>query len=46
MAERFKEYLEMKKFELNVDKTKMIRFRKGGGREDRRMWRWKGKVKK
>lgn len=29
--------------ELNTDKTKIMRFRKGGGRESKREWRWKEK---
>lgn len=34
---------ERKKLELNVGKTKIMRFRKGGGREVKRDWRWKEK---
>lgn len=44
--ERFREYLEEKKVELNTDKIKILRLRKGGGRRDKRIWRWKGKVTK
>lgn len=36
-------YLERKGLELNVEKSKIMRFRKGGGREKRIIWRWKGK---
>lgn len=43
MMERFEEYIRMKKLELNVEKTKIIRFRKGGGRKERRTWWWKGR---
>jgi hypothetical protein len=43
MIGRLEEYLEKKKLELNVDKTKIMRFRKGGGRLGKREWRWKGK---
>lgn len=33
--------------ELNVEKTKMIRFKKGGGKKSKVGWWWKGKrVKK
>lgn len=35
--------MERKKLELNVGKTKIMRFRKGGGREVKRDWRWKEK---
>jgi len=44
MIERLDKYLEGKGLELNVGKTKIIRFRKGGGRRKRKEWRWKGKV--
>ncbi|EZA52869.1 hypothetical protein X777_07988 [Ooceraea biroi] len=30
--------------EVNIGKTKILRFRKGGGREKKVSWRWKGKV--
>jgi hypothetical protein len=43
MIGRLEEYLEKKKLELNVDKTKIMRFRKGGGRLSKRDWRWSGK---
>jgi len=39
MMERLKKYLEKKKVELNPDKTKIVRFRKGGGRERKKEWR-------
>lgn len=38
MLERLKIYLENKGLVLNVKKTKVMRFRKGGGRE-KREWR-------
>lgn len=44
MLERLEGYLEGKKLELNTEKTKILRFRKGGGRLGKRKWRWKGKV--
>lgn len=36
-------YLDGKRMELNADKIKIGRFRKGGGRESKIEWRWKGK---
>lgn len=44
MVGRLERYLEEKKLELNVGKTKAMRFRRGGGRWDKRVWRWWGKV--
>lgn len=35
-----------KELELNVAKSKVMRFRKGGGREKKISWRWKGKAVK
>lgn len=43
MMERLERYLDRKKLELNTEKTKIMRFRKGGGRFDKRCWRWKGR---
>lgn len=43
MIVRLEDYLERKELELNVEKTKIMRFRKGGGRIEKRDWRWKGK---
>lgn len=43
MVGRLEEYLDRKKVELNPEKTKIVRFRRGGGRESKRDWRWKGK---
>jgi hypothetical protein len=42
MLERLESYLDGKGLELNTRKTKVIRFRKGGGRRKKREWRWKG----
>jgi len=42
LIERLEDYLEGKKLEVNVRKTKVMRFRKGGGRLRKRDWRWKG----
>lgn len=44
MIERLEIYLRNKELELNVKKTKILRCRKGGGRERRYNWRWNGKV--
>lgn len=30
--------------EKDMEKSKIIRFKKGGGRKKRVKWRWKGKV--
>jgi len=43
MIERLEGYMERKKLELNVNKTKIMRFRKGGGRVGKKEWRWKGR---
>ncbi|XP_043264091.1 uncharacterized protein LOC122404226 [Colletes gigas] len=43
MIRRLEGYLEKKRLEINVGKTKVVRFRKGGGRERKMEWRWKGK---
>ncbi|XP_067209950.1 uncharacterized protein [Linepithema humile] len=44
MIERLEGYLERKRLELNMSKTKILRFRKGGGRMGKKVWRWRGKV--
>lgn len=38
MMVRLKDYLDKKGLELNAEKTKMMRFRKGGERRDKRVW--------
>lgn len=43
VIERLEKYLDGKRMELNAEKTKIIRFKKGGGRESRVEWRWKVK---
>ena len=43
MIRRMEKYMEKKRLEVNVEKTKVIRFRKGGGRERVMEWRWKGR---
>lgn len=37
------EYIERKGLELNVGKTKIMRFKKGAGRMKKREWKWRGK---
>lgn len=44
MIARMERYLEGEDLEMNVRKTKVMVFRKGGGRRKRIKWRWKGKV--
>lgn len=44
MIERLERYLERKGLELNVGKTRIVRFRKRGGRLGKVDWRWKGKI--
>jgi len=43
MIGRLKGYIERKKLELNVNKTKIMRFRKRGRRIGKRDWRWRKK---
>jgi len=43
MIERLEGYLERKRLVLNVDKKKVMRFRKEKGRMEKREWWWKGK---
>jgi len=43
MIERLEAYLDGKGLELNREKTKVMRFRRGGGRMGRASWRWKGR---
>jgi len=40
---RLEEYMERKGLELNVGKTKEMRFKRGGGRMKKRERRWRGK---
>jgi len=42
VIERLEGYLEEKRLEVNVRKTKVMRFRKGGGKLRKRVWRWRG----
>jgi len=43
MLERLEAYLDGKGLELNREKSKVMRFRRGGGRMGRVNWRWKGR---
>lgn len=40
---RMESYLEKKGLELNTEKSKIVRFKKGGGRDSKASWYWKGK---
>lgn len=44
MMERLERYLERKGVQLNTNKSKIMRFMRGGGRIGKRVWRWKGKI--
>lgn len=41
--EKLEGFLDRKRLELKTGKTKIVRFRKGGGRETKKDWKWKGK---
>ncbi|XP_071577986.1 uncharacterized protein [Temnothorax nylanderi] len=43
MMERLERYLDKKRLELNAEKTKIMRFRRGGGRMVKKVWWWKGR---
>jgi len=38
VIERLERYLGKKRVELNTEKSKIMRFRRGGGREKKREW--------
>ncbi|XP_076659971.1 uncharacterized protein LOC143363245 [Halictus rubicundus] len=44
MMRGLERYLEERKLQLNAEKSKMMRCRRGGGRWKKITWRWKGKV--
>jgi len=44
MMERLERYVERKRLKLNTEKTKILRFKKEGGRMRKKVRRWKGKV--
>lgn len=43
MTGRLERYLDEKGLEVNIGKTKVMRYRKGGGRWRKVEWRWKGR---
>ncbi|KYN17871.1 hypothetical protein ALC57_09753 [Trachymyrmex cornetzi] len=43
MIQRLEGYVDRKGLKLNKEKTKIVRFRKGGGRNNKVDWRWKRK---
>ncbi|XP_071572354.1 uncharacterized protein [Temnothorax nylanderi] len=43
MISRLEGYLDRKGLTLSIEKSKIMRFRKGGGRKKKCDWRWKGK---
>lgn len=43
MMGRLEGYLDGKRLEVNTEKTKVMRFRKGRGRQIKRDWKWKGR---
>lgn len=44
MLERLEGYIDRKGLEINVEKTKIVRFNRRRGRRKRIRWRWKGKT--
>jgi len=44
MIEKLERYIDRKGLEVNTEKTKILRFRKGGGRWKEYKWLWKGKM--
>lgn len=46
LMRKLKRYLSGKSLEVNTEKTKVIRCRRGGGRRKKVNWRWKGKIVK
>lgn len=43
MLNRLEDFLDRKRLLLNRKKTKVMRFRRGGGRLKNAEWRWRGK---
>ena len=43
MIGKLERYLDRKKLVLNMEKTKIVRFAKGGGRRKKLSWSWKGR---
>lgn len=44
VIERLERYLDRKRLEVNTEKTKIMKFRKGDGKEEKSDWRWKGRA--
>ena len=44
MIRKLENYLERKRLEVNTDKSKILRCKRGGGRKKKVSWRWKGKI--
>lgn len=44
VIERLERYLDRKRLKVNTKKAKIMKFRKGGGKEEERDWRWKGRA--
>lgn len=44
VIERLERYLDRKRLEVNTEKTKIMKFRKGDGKEEESDWRWKGRA--
>lgn len=44
MIARLERYLDEKRLEVNVEKTKILIFKKEGGKRKKISWRWKNKV--
>lgn len=40
---RLESYLDKKRLEVDMEKTKIMKYKKEGGRMSKRDWRWKGK---
>lgn len=43
MIKTLEGYVEQKGLEVNVEKTKVMRCRRGGGRQKKIVWKWRGK---
>lgn len=44
MMAKLKKYIRKKRFIVNIEKAKVMRFRKGGGKRKKINWRWEEKV--
>lgn len=42
MLKRMEKYLKRKRMWLNLEKSKMVCFSKGGGRRSKTEWKWEG----